>query len=317
MCAKLNLGTDLPATDVVLTIGTFDGVHRGHQYLIRQVLQRARETARLGAVVTFNPHPRAILHPELPTAYLCTSQERIQRLQELGFDLVLVANFDANLAQMPADEFVRSLYDQLRMRELWVGQDFTLGHKREGSVAKLQALGIQIGYQMHIVAPLLENGHPINSTRIRQLLSAGAVDQAARLLGRLYSLAGQVIPGRHVGRTLGIRTANIACDPERVIPANGVYAVWAEIEGTRHQAVMNIGIRPSFGPGERLLEVHVLDYEAELYGHELNIQFVQRLRPELRFDEINELVAQVQRDIEQTRTILSVDIASEAGMENG
>ncbi|MHB1355975.1 MAG: bifunctional riboflavin kinase/FAD synthetase [Anaerolineae bacterium] len=317
MCSKLSLGIALPAKDVVLTIGTFDGVHRGHQYLIHQVLQRAQETSRLGAVLTFNPHPRAVLRPELPTAYLCTSQERIQRLRELGFDLVVVADFDANLAQMPASEFVCSLYDQLRMRELWVGQDFTLGRGREGGSAQLQALGSQMGYQMHIVAPLLQDGQPINSTRIRQLLSAGAVDVAARLLGRYYAFIGQVIPGRHVGRTLGIRTANIACDPERVIPANGVYAAWAEIEGTRHKAVVNIGIRPSFGPSERLLESHILDYEAELYGHEIKIEFVQYLRPELHFDQISELVGQVQRDIEQARTILNSGPPSEARMDNG
>jgi riboflavin kinase / FMN adenylyltransferase len=316
MSAKLNLMIVPPVTDVVMTIGTFDGVHRGHQYLIRQVLQRAHETARIAAVLTFNPHPRSVLRLELPTVYLCTSQERIQRLRELGFDLVVVADFDMNLAQMPADEFVRNLYDQLRMRELWVGQDFTLGRRREGNVTNLQTLGTLMGFQVHIVAPLLEGGHPINSTRIRQLLAAGAVDQAARLLGRRYELTGQVIPGRHVGRTLGIRTANIACDPERVIPADGVYAVWAEIQGNRHQAVVNIGIRPSFGPGERLLEVHVLDYEAELYGCELKIQFVRRLRSELRFEKIDELVSQVQRDIAQTRTILNASM-SDVEIENG
>lgn len=317
MCAKLNLGIALPTKDVVLTIGTFDGVHRGHQYLIRQVLQRAHETSRLGAVLTFNPHPRAVLRPELPTAYLCTSQERIQRLRELGFGLVVVADFDANMAQMPASEFVRSLYDQLRMRELWVGHDFTLGRRGEGVADKLQALGNQLGYQVHIVAPLMQDSLPINSTRIRQLLSAGTVDEAARLLGRLYTLSGPVIPGRHVGRTLGIRTANIACNPERVIPANGVYAAWAEIEGARHQAVVNIGIRPSFGLSERLLEAHVLDYEAELYGQEIQIEFVQCLRPELTFSQISELVAQVQRDIEQARTILGDEPSSEARMDNG
>jgi riboflavin kinase/FMN adenylyltransferase len=290
---KLNLGVDVPAADVVLTIGTFDGVHRGHQYLIRRMVQHAHTTARLAVVLTFAPHPRAVLHPELPTSYLCSSEERFQRLRELGLDQVVVARFDHNLAQIPAQEFVRGLYDQLRMRELWVGKDFTLGREREGSAAKLQALGAQMGFLVYIISPLLDDNYPINSTRIRQLLLEGAVDEAARLLGRRYELGGSVIPGRHVGRTLGIRTANIACDPERVIPANGVYAVWAEIGGSRYKGVVNIGIRPSFGLSERLLEVHVLDYDTELYGQELKIGFARRLRTEQLFASVNELVVQV------------------------
>lgn len=210
-----------------------------------------------------------------------------------------------------------ALVRQVRMRELWVGHDFRLGRGREGDFKSLRSLGCKLGYTVHLVEPLLYDGHPINSTRIRKLIAAGEMEQAAELLGRRYSLSGQVIAGRHVGRSLGIRTANIACDPERVIPANGVYAAWAEVAGSRYMAAVNIGIRPSFGLTERLLEVHLLDFENNLYNTELSIEFVHYLRPELRFAEVSALVAQIQHDIAETRTILRADTYHEVDDNHG
>jgi len=314
---SLDLRVALPAADTIVTIGTFDGVHRGHQHLIRQVIARARETGCLAAALTFVPHPRTILRPEMPLAYLSTSPERVRRLKEQGFDLVVVAEFTSELAATSAEAFMTALVHQLRMRELWIGYDFRLGRDREGGPESLQALGECLGYTVHLVEPLLEDGRPITSTRIRELISAGEVEKAALLLGRRYNLAGQVITGRKMGRALGIRTANIACDPERVIPANGVYAAWADVAGRHLMAAVNIGIRPTFGSGERLLEVHLLDFEEDLYTAELNVEFVHYLRSELRFDDVALLVAQIQRDIAQIRAILSIELSQERADSHG
>ena len=309
--------TPLPASETVVTIGTFAGVHRGHQHLIRQVIARARETGRPAIAITFCPHPRTVLHPEIPLAYLSTSQERISLLKQQGFDQVVVAEFTPDLAATPADVFMAAVVHQLRMRELWIGYDFRLGKDREGGPEKITLLGAQLGYTVHLVEPLLDGGRPITSTRIRELISAGNVEQAALLLGRRYNLSGQVIAGRKMGRRLGIRTANIACDPERVIPANGVYAAWADVAGQRLMAAVNIGIRPTFGESERLLEVHLLDFEEDLYDTVLDVSFVRYLRPELRFSDISLLVAQIQRDIALTRSILLADRIHEVNQEHG
>ena len=294
-----------PITDSVLTIGTFDGVHRGHQHLIGQLVDRARATGRLSGVLTFSPQPRQVLHPELETLYLSAPGERVAEMKRLGLDLLMVIPFTHELAATPAEAFVRTLHDQLGMRELWAGRDFALGKGREGTSAKLSELGARIGFELHRIEPLMDGDSPISSTRIRLLLLAGEVEQAARLLGRPYVFCSPVIRGRKMGRLLGFRTANLSLDPQRVIPANGVYAVWTWVSGERRPGVANIGVRPSFGLTERLLEVHLLDYEGDLYDQELRVEFVTQLRPEFQFPDAEALVAQVHADIEHARTLLA------------
>ncbi len=293
-----------PERDVVMTIGSFDGLHRGHRHLLQQLVARAQETARLSAALTFFPHPRAVLQPGVSPSYLSTPQERRALMAKVGIDLLVVLPFTPQLARTSAEEFLRTLYTSLLLRELWVGGDFALGRGRQGNVAALQALAPQIGFTLRVVEPLYEEGLPISSTRIRALLAEGDVERAAQLLGRPYAFEAEVVRGFQRGRTLGFRTANLRILPEQAVPANGVYAVWALLEGLRWPAVGNIGIRPSFDAGERLLEVHLLDFEGDLYGQRLRVEFVQRLRPELRFDDVQALIAQVGRDIETARRLL-------------
>lgn len=296
-----------PAADVVLTIGTFDGVHLGHQHLLAQLVQRAHETQRLSAVLTFHPHPRTVLQPDRRPAYLSTPEERAVIFRELGIDLLVLLHFTPELAQTPAERLVGDLYRMLRMRELWVGADFAMGRRREGDVSMLQILADRMGYRLRTVTPVTSGDAIISSTRIRMLLQDGQVDKAAQLLGRYYAVSGQVEPGAQRGRRLGFRTANLPVDPDRATPANGVYAAWAEYGGRRYRCVVNVGTRPSFGDNEPNIEAHLLDFEGDLYGQPLTIKFVHRLRPELRFDRADDLIAQISRDVTAARELLSIE----------
>ncbi len=293
-----------PEKSVVVTVGSFDGVHRGHQYLIGRLVSRASETGCLAAALTFHPHPRVILRPGTQPAYLTSLQERVALLGAAGLDIVVLIDFTRQFASTPADVFVKDLYQSLRMRELWVGPDFAMGRNKQGDVSRLRAIGRELGYSVQVVTPLMDAGEPISSTRIRRLLYAGDVDEAARLLGRPYVISAEVIKGAKRGRSLGFRTANLTMDPERVAPADGIYAVWAGVEGEWHKGVANLGVRPSFGNGERLLEVHLLDYDRDIYGKRLSIEFVKRLRPEERFEDIAALIEQIRYDVEQARHVL-------------
>ena len=291
-------------SDVVLTVGTFDGVHRGHQHLLQRLVARAREVCHLSAALTFDPHPRALLRPEAPLTILSSLEERTAMLQRLGLDLLVVQPFTSDLANTPAADFSAALCDRLHMRELWVGAGFVMGRQREGTIAQLQELAHRLGFTLRVVEPLRDDGSPISSTRIRTLLAQGNVSEAAKLLGRLYAVSGGVVGGAERGQTLGFRTANLRVSPERAMPASGVYAVWASVCGQRFRGVANLGIRPSFGGGERLLEVHLLDYEGNLYGKILHIEFAQRLRSERFFADAAGLVDQIRRDILRARALL-------------
>ena len=294
-----------PAADVILTIGTFDGVHLGHQHLLAQLVRRAHETQLLSAVLTFHPHPRTVLQPDRRPAYLSTPEERAIVFEALGIDLLVLLHFTPTLAQTPAETLVGDLYHKLRMRELWVGPDFAMGRQREGDAVKLQTLANHLGYHLRIIAPLTNGNVIVSSTRIRTLVQEGQVDEAARLLGRYYAISGRVGPGAQRGRRLGFRTANLPVDPNRATPANGVYAAWAEYGSQRYRCVVNVGTRPSFGENEPNIEAHLLDFEGDLYGKPLTIEFVQRLRPELRFSNAADLVAQINRDIAAARELLT------------
>ncbi len=290
--------------DTVLTIGVFDGVHLGHQALIGDIVGRARATDRLAALVTFHPHPAAVLAPDRAPQYLTTPGEKVALLEGLGLDLMVLLPFDRCVAAMPAFDFMEALSRHLRVRELWVGAGFALGRNREGDTMRLRQLGQELGYNIHVVEPLLDGGETISSSRIRALLRGGSVEEAARLLGRYPSLSGEVVSGAQRGRGLGFPTANLQIRPERAVPADGVYAVFALLGSERYQAVVNVGMRPSFDNGQRTVETHLFDFDHDIYGCDLVIEFVTRLRPERKFADIADLVTQIQLDSAEARRIL-------------
>jgi riboflavin kinase/FMN adenylyltransferase len=290
--------------ETILTVGAFDGVHLGHQALIGRMVARARSTGRLAALITFHPHPAMVLAPGRSPRCLTTPGEKIALLEGLGLDLVLLHPFDKEVADTPARDFMEAVSRHLYVRELWVGPDFALGRHREGDVDRLRDLGRALNYHVHVVSPLEGSSGVISSSRIRQLLAEGRVEDAARLLGRYPTLAGEVVVGARRGQGLGFPTANLEVRPERAVPANGVYAVFARLGTERFPAVANVGVRPSFDNGQQTVETHIFDFDRDIYGCDLVVEFVARLRDERRFDDIGELVDRIEQDAQTARSIL-------------
>src|SRR5260221_981770 len=292
------------AAPAALTIGAFDGVRRGHQALIGQMVAEAHASGRVAVVLTFFPHPSVVLRGRRPSFYLSSPEEKADYLAALGVDVMVTHPFNLAVSEIRAGEFVDRLVTLARLNELWCGADFALGHNREGTVEFLQAEGQRRGFQVRIMAPVLFDGEAISSTRIRQTLRDGAAEQASRYLGRPFRLAGQVVEGAKRGRLLGIPTANLAISEERATPALGVYACRAQAPGWQGQAVVNIGFRPTFEGGEArpTLEAHLLDFSGDLYGQTVTLDFMARLRPEIKFAGVDALLAQIQRDIVSARS---------------
>ncbi|MGD1996340.1 MAG: bifunctional riboflavin kinase/FAD synthetase [Anaerolineae bacterium] len=293
---------DLSAPSHV-TIGAFDGVHRGHRHLIGLMVEAAHEVGRVAITLTFDPHPGAVLGRS-PVAALSTIEERGELLAEIGVDLLVVLRFTPAIAGLPAERFVAKLLRDLRMAELWAGPDFALGHRREGDIASLQELGARKGFLVRLVEPLRWKGEVVSSTRIRAALTAGEIEEANDCLDRPYRLAGTVIRGRGLGSTLGIPTANLEPPESRLIPANGVYACFARAEEETWPAVVNVGVRPTIATDHLTVEAHLLGFEGDLYGERLELDFIARLRDEEVFPSLNALVAQIRDDIASAERVL-------------
>ncbi|MCY4145412.1 MAG: bifunctional riboflavin kinase/FAD synthetase [Chloroflexi bacterium] len=292
-------------TESIVTIGVFDGVHRGHQALASELAQRARHSGRKAVVVTFFPHPDKVLDSTEERYYLTPPDERARLLLDLGVNLVITHPFDEATRQLRAVDFVTLLVKRLRMQELRVGAEFALGFQREGDVAFLRAQGQQHGFHVATVAPITANGERIRSADLRELVRAGDMRGAAALLGRHYSLAGEVVLGEQRGRTLGFPTANLAVWQEQIVPARGVYAAWALVDGARYMAATNIGLRPTFGGASPSVEAHLLDFHGDLYGAGITLAFVERLRMEQKFASLGALTAQIRADVAAVRARLS------------
>lgn len=294
-----------------LVIGVFDGVHRGHAHL----LQQARETAaRLGVrsgVITFRNHPRTVLQAGDPATYLTPVNERIRLLQACGVDHVVPITFTKDLSQLTAEQFIELLVQQLGMKALVAGPDFALGKGRSGTIPVLRGLGQHMGYEVVTAAAYERQGQTVSTTGIKALLTEGDVAKAVDLLGRPYRLTGPVVKGEHRGRALGFPTANIAVAEDAHLPADGVYCTVAWVNARRMDSVTSIGVRPTFGGNlARTVETYVLDFDGDLYGKPLSIDLVQRLRPELRFDAVGELIVQMGRDVEAARQVLAQEARS-------
>jgi riboflavin kinase/FMN adenylyltransferase len=288
----------------LVTVGSYDGVHIGHQHLLRQMQAAADQGGYHTSVVTFHPKPKAVLAPHLQIRYLTTPAEKIMLLDALGLDLMAILPFSRETARTPAIGFVRDLVTHLKMRHLWVGPDFALGRNREGDIPRLRQIGQEMGFEVNVAEPLVQDGKVVSSTRIRNLLTRGEVRQVTSLLGRYPSITGQVIQGAQRGRLLGFPTANLSVLPERAVPGDGVYACFVWVDNERYPAVTNIGVRPSFAGAERTIESYLLGFDGDLYGLDLRMEFVDRLRPEQRFQDLHDLVAQIQFDAERAADLL-------------
>jgi len=299
---------DLHLQGTWLTIGSFDGVHKGHQAILRKLVAGAHAANAPAVALTFYPHPSIVLRGRTGPFYLTSPEERVELLGELGVDRVITLTFDQALASLTAHEFIQALYEHLGLRHLYVGHDFALGRGRQGDLPFLQDLGKEMGFTINVMHPIRLAGQVVSSSRIRAALAEGDVRLAGALLGRRYRVNGEVVPGDGRGRTIGIHTANLAVDPERCLPKSGVYACLASIDGQEWGAVANIGIRPTFENKEVLprLEAHLLDYEGDLYGMDLRVAFAARLRDEQRFPNVGALVAQIQADIRKAKKIFRV-----------
>jgi riboflavin kinase/FMN adenylyltransferase len=291
--------------DSAVAIGVFDGVHRGHRYLIGRMVERGRQEGLATMVVTFHPHPRLVVQPQTALTYLCGLEERIELLRELGVDSVAILSFTSELAQLSAREFVSLLVDELRMKLLVVGSDFALGRGREGDARALAVIGREMGFAVEEIPLLAADAEKVGSSAVRLALARGDMETVASLLGRLFSLRGPVVRGAERGKSLGFPTANIAFGLDRALPAFGVYVTRAYLGEGTYPAVTNIGLRPTFGEDKPTVETYILDFEGELHGRELRIELLHRLRGEMRFPNVDALKEQIEKDIAVARAYLS------------
>ncbi len=290
--------------DTLLTIGVFDGVHLGHKYLISQLKEQAGRQNLLSGVVTFRQHPLEVLSPQTEPSYLTNLGEKVNLLKKEGVEAVITLSFTPELAQLSAKEFVSLLKKYLRMRGLVIGPDFALGRNREGNADALSKLGQALGFSVTVIPPVRINGEVVSSTAIRNALADGDMKRVVSLIGRPFSLQGRVTTGASRGIKLGFPTANLEIDPKQTLPPEGVYATWAYIDGKAFKSVTNIGRRPTFGGNARTVETYILNYHGNLYGRELKIDVVERLRDEKRFDTVEELKQQIAEDVKRGKAIL-------------
>lgn len=307
MSLRLSFGFPEPAKlDAThATIGTFDGLHRGHLKVVGPVIDGARAAGADSLVVTFEPHPRCVLDPDHCPQNLTTLDEKAWLLDRLGLDQLVVIPFTPQVAAMSPTDFMRRLTRGMHLRRLVVGHDFAFGRGRRGDHAFLRQLAARQGFELEVIPVQERGGEPISSSRIRRLLLLGQVRAAAHLLGRDYWLRSTVEHGADRGKTLGFPTANLKITPNKLLPANGVYAVRVDVEGAEHQGALNLGFRPTFGGHTLTVEVFLLDYQGDLYGKLLTVFFFQRLRGERRFASVTALQHQIARDVETARRVLS------------
>jgi len=296
-----------PFQNPVLTIGNFDGVHLGHQRIFQLVNEKANEIGGESIVYTFEPHPVEVLAPKLKPLLITPLEEKLRLFEEQRINVAILANFTAKFASQTPEEFVKTvLYDQIKIRQLFVGHDYTFGKGRRGNIALLKELSRKLGFNVEVVEAVRVGGMVVSSTLIREFILKGEMREAAKLLGRSYLLAGQVIHGHGRGsRKLGFPTANLK-PAGLLFPKPGIYAVWAIYEGKKYAGVANLGWNPTFHDQKFSIEVHILNFDHEIYGQTLRVEFVERLRDEVTFHGPDELVIQIKKDIVRAKKVLQI-----------
>jgi riboflavin kinase/FMN adenylyltransferase len=284
----------------VLTLGVFDGLHLGHQLIMRTVVERARALGAIPTAITFDPHPRAVLHPQSSPPLLQTLDQKVEGFGVLGIEQTIVARFTEEFSKIPAEDFLRDVVmDRLHAREVYLGRGFAFGHNREGNIELLRQVSKELGFVAGEVPEVGLRGQRVSSSRIRKLLAQGKVNLARRMLGRPYGVEGRVERGNERGHTLGFPTANLH-PQNRVIPANGVYVTGTLIEGQWRRSVTNVGTRPTFEiASEPSVETFVMNWDGDLYGDVIRVRFLYRLRDEKKFDSLESLKTQITRDVDR------------------
>ncbi|MCZ6545445.1 MAG: bifunctional riboflavin kinase/FAD synthetase [Chloroflexi bacterium] len=288
-----------------LTIGVFDGVHRGHQALLRRVIDAARADNLAAAAVTFHPHPRQVVHPSVQISYLTSLEDRLDHLLATGLDTVAAVTFTSELAQVEAEDFVQTLIEELQLAKLVIGPDFALGRQRAGDPQALARMCDEAGIDLEIIDLIQDDDAKVSSSEIRSALAEGVIDRVNGLLGRRFSLHGPVVLGAERGRTIGFPTANIAVGADLALPAYGVYATICHVEDREYQSVTNVGVRPTIEDDPAVsVESHLFDFEGDIYGRDARIDFVRFLRGERKFDGLDALKEQIARDCDDAREAL-------------
>ncbi len=287
----------------VLTLGVFDGLHLGHQRIMQSVVESAKAINAIPTAITFDPHPRAVLHPESAPPLLQTLDQRLAAFEVLGIEQAIVVNFNKDFASIDAETFLREdIYERLQVREVFLGKGFEFGKDRRGNIDLLRKISGELGFFADEVSEIRLRGKRISSSSIRELLLAGKVNLARRMLGRPYGIEGKIIHGAERGRTIGFPTANLHPN-NRVIPKFGVYASATLIEGVWRRSITNVGVRPTFDNDlEPSVETFVLDFDGDLYGDVLRIRFLYRIREERKFNGIDELQVQIRRDLTRAKS---------------
>jgi riboflavin kinase/FMN adenylyltransferase len=294
-----------PLKYTVVAIGNFDGVHIGHQSVFRQAARLAREKNGTAVALTFHPHPIKLLDPERSPRFLTKLSSKTEKIGECGIDLLAIEPFTWKIADLAAEAFIKTiLVGRLKARIVIVGSGFSFGQGRKGNVKTLETMGKQLGFSVEIINPIQSEGIPVSSTRIRAFVKKGDIENANRLLGRAYSLSGTVIKGQQRGNKIGFPTANIETG-DLLTPACGVYACTVRVEGKMLSGVVNVGNSPTFNRNQLVVEAHIFDFDKQLYGKEIEIGFVRRIRSEKAFPNVDALTSQIKKDIQTAKTILA------------
>jgi riboflavin kinase/FMN adenylyltransferase len=290
----------------IMTIGNFDGIHVGHHQIMKKLIAEARVRNCKAIVITFEPHPKMVLHPDIRPFYLLTTlEEKLNLLEDLGIEAVILFPFSRDFAKITAESFVKDmLWGKLKVRKIFIGHNYTFGNDKKGNDAYLKDFGGKLGFEVEVISAVKMNGLDISSTRTRKAILDGDMKGASEMLGRPYNLGGVVVSGHGRGAGLGFPTANIKAEKE-LVPPRGVYAVKAEHGGRQYEGVLNIGYNPTFEDNQRTIELHILDFSKDIYDQTINVLFIDRLRDEVKFSGPEALIAQIRQDVIQARKLLS------------
>ncbi|MGI8927152.1 MAG: riboflavin biosynthesis protein RibF [Tepidiformaceae bacterium] len=303
---RTQLAAGAPGPETALTIGVLDGVHLGHQALLRRLSAEARQRALSPGVVTLHPHPITVLRPEIAPSYLTSLEDRMQLMRDTGADWVIPLTFTSEVSEVSAEELAAAFHDVLRMRLMVLGPDAAFGRGApRDTPARMRHVGEDLGFEVVQVEPLMHGLERYSSTAVRNALAEGEMELVTALLGRNYRIGGPVVHGFERGRTIGFPTANISVAADRALPGLGVYATRAHVAGRTLPGATNIGRRPTFDAGHISIETHLLDFEGDVYGERMEVEVVHRIRGEVKFDSVAELVEQIGRDVQAVREILT------------